>query len=159
MSNAEQGEQVNRALGELVSALIENLVIDVQHKRVTFDAHSHWSDGEHRYSVAFEGVASFYVVLGAKEGRFAPPRADRFPGDTAVAECDDASYLPEKVDGVRFRAVPGTFVSTWAADFDTHPNFLISLGDQILLLEARLVRINDETFEVGYVSDLPVVGQ
>ncbi len=87
------------------------------------------------------------------------PLADRFPGDTAVGDCDGASYFPEEVDGVRFRAVPGTFVSTWAADFDTHPNFLISLGDYLLWLEARLVRVNDETFEVGYVSDLPVDGQ
>ncbi len=74
-------------------------------------------------------------------------------------ECDDATYFPETVDGVRFRAVPGTCVSSWAADFDTHPNFLIALGAKILLLEARLVRINDETFDVGYVSDLPVDGQ
>jgi hypothetical protein len=159
MDGMTEHEQVNRALGQLESALVENLVIDVQHKRITFDAHSRWSDEEHRYSVVFEGVASFYVVLGAKERRFDPPLADRFPGDTAVLDCDGASYLPEEVNGVRFRAVPGTFVSTWAADFDTHPNFLISLGDYILLLEARLVRVNDETFEVGYVPDLPVDGQ
>ena len=73
MDGMAEHEQVNRALGQLESALVENLVIDVQHKRITFDAHSRWSDGEHRYSVAFEGVASFYVVLGAKEARFDPP--------------------------------------------------------------------------------------
>ncbi len=159
MSDMAEHEQVARALGEIVSAYVENLVIDVPHKRVTLEAHSLWGDGEHRYVVSFEGVTSFYVVLGAKEARFRPPRPDRFPGDTFIGECDDVTYDSEGVGHVRIHARPDTFVSTWAKDFTTQPNFLIALGDQILLLEARLVRINDETFEVGYVSDLPVDGQ
>ena len=106
-------------------------------------------------TVIFEGVASFYAVSGAKEGRFGPARADRFPGETLMGVCDATSFFPEDIDGVRFRAVPGTWVSNWAADFDMHPNFLISIGSYILLIQASRVRVDDNVFEVGYVSDNP----
>ena len=154
MGSAELSEQVNSALAVLESANIDELMIDVAHKKINVEATSHWGKLRH-HTVIFEGVASFYSVLGAKEGRFDPPVADRFPGDTLVGDCDGASYFPEDVDGVRFRAVPGTVVSRWAADFDTHPNFLITIGDYILLIEARQVRVDDAALEVGYVRDTP----
>ncbi len=159
MDSAELSEQVNSALGELESADIDDVIIDMAHKKITIQASSLWSSGVRYDTVIFEGVASFYAVSGAKEARFNPARADRFPGDTLISDCDAASFFPQDVDGVRFRAVPGTWVSNWAADFDTHPNFLISIGGYILLIEASRVRVDDNVFGVGYVRDNPSEGQ
>ncbi len=159
MDSAELSEQVNSALGVLESTNIDDLTIDLAHKKITIQASSLWGSGMRYNTVIFEGVASFYAVSGAKEGRFDPAREDRFPGDTLIGDCDATNYFPEDVDGVRFRAVPGAWASNWAADFDTHPNFLISIGGYILLVEASQVRVDDAAFEVGYVRDTPPEAQ
>ena len=158
MDSAKLSEEVNGALGILESAHIDDLTIDMAHKKITIEATTHWGRPQH-HTVTFEGVASFYAVSDAKEGRFDPAREDRFPGDTLIGDCDATNYFPEDVDGVRFRAVPGAWASNWAADFDTHPNFLISIGGYILLVEASQVRVNDAAFEVGYVRDTPPEAQ
>ena len=37
--------------------------------------------------------------------------------------------------------------------YNTRPNFVVEMGDQQMLIEARLVRIDDKTFEVGFIEN------
>lgn len=155
MNSAGQSEEVSRALGLLQAGKIENMTIDVAHRLMSFEVSALWSGSVEHHSVTFEGMASFYVVFGAKDERFVPHGADRFPGDTLVGECDDAAYYPEGFGEVLIRARSGSWESNWVGDFTTRPNFLVTINDFIVLVEARLVRIDDMTFEVGYVHDAP----
>jgi hypothetical protein len=153
MSSPAEGNPVSLALGILESARISNLNIDVQHHTLSLQSYALWGGQEERHTIVFEGVASFYIVQGAKEARFDTPRADRFPGDTLIGTCDWEEYYPKGIGQIQVHVKADAWASQWIDNIRTRPNFMISLGAKTILLEARLVRIDDTTIEVGYIQD------
>ena len=73
-----------------------------------------------------------------------------------IGEWTYAGYYPTGVGTVRIHAKPGSWESGWVVRYNTHPNFAVEMGDQQMLIEARLVRIDGKPFEVGFIeNDLP----
>ena len=71
MSETIDSEQVNNALALPDAGMIETLTFDVLRQTITFQVHQTWNPHHEEWHMAvFEGVASFYAVLGSGEGRF-----------------------------------------------------------------------------------------
>jgi hypothetical protein len=154
VSEAIESEQVNDALALPDAGMIETLTFDVLRQTITFQVHQTWNPHHEEWHMAvFEGVASFYVVRWPGEWKFKEV-FNRPPTEfTTVGEWTSAGYHPEGVGQVRIHAKPGSWEEGWVGRYSTRPNFSIEIGRGMLLIEARVVRVDDQIFEVGFIHD------
>ncbi len=154
MNEAIDSEEVNNTLGILEPAMIETLTFDVLRQTITFQVHQTWNPRHEEWHTAvFEGVASFYAVLGSEQGRFTDVFSRTPKGDTIIGEWTSAGYYPEGVGEVCIHAKPSSWEEGWVGRYSTRPNFAIEIGSAMLLIEARVVRVDDQTFEVGFIQE------
>lgn len=151
-----EDDNLETALANLEAGTIEALVIDVLRQTITFQIHQLWF-GEHEQHVAvFEDVASFYMILGSDATRFEWLRKRPVTEKEVIGEWTSAGYYPDGVGTVRIHSKPGSWESGWVIRYNTRPNFAVEIGGAVMLIEARLVRIDGKPFEVGFIeSNMP----
>jgi hypothetical protein len=153
MSEAIDGDEVNGVLGVLEAGTIETLTIDVLLQTITFQICAIWGQRKEQHTAVFEGVASFYAVMYPGELKFKEVFNRRPTEFATVGEWTSAGYYPEGVGEVRIHAKPGSWEEGWVGRYSTRPNFAIEIGRAMLLVEARVVRVDDQTFEVGFIQE------
>jgi hypothetical protein len=154
--NGDKGEDdddLETALANLEAGTIEALVIDVLRQTITFHVQTLWGEEPEQHVAVFEDIASFYMILGSDKKRFEWLRTGLVADRQVIGEWTSAGYYTESVGTVRIHAKPGSWESGWVARYNTHPNFAVEMRDTIMLIEARLVRIDGRSFEVGFIEN------
>ena len=151
-SKGSEDISLETALANLEAGTIEALDFDVLRQTITFRVHQLWFGVHEQHVAIFEDVASFYMILGSDSKRYDWLLKRPATSKTAIGEWTSAYFYPDGVGTVRIHAKPGSWESGWVVRYNTHPNFVVEMGDQQILIEARLVRIDGKTFAVGFVE-------
>ena len=154
--DGEDDDDLVTELANLESGTINAVDIDVLHQTITFHVQTRWGPEPEPHVAIFEDVASFYMILGSDAKRYEWLRKRPVTEKKGIGEWTSAGYYPESVGTVKIHAKPGSWESGWVIRYSTHPNFVVEMGDQQMLIEARSVRIDGRSFEVGFIeSDSP----
>jgi hypothetical protein len=151
--DSNDDDDLETTFANLEAGTIEALEINVLRQTIAFHVQTRWGAEPETHVVIFEDVASFYVILGPDVKRFEWLRTGLVKVRQVIGEWTSAGYYPESVGTVQIHAKPGSWESGWAVRYNTHPNFAVEMRDAMMLIEARLVRIDDRPFEVGLIEN------
>jgi hypothetical protein len=158
-NDGEDDDDLVTELANLESGTIKALDINVLRQTITFHVQTQWGPEPEPHVAVFEDVASFYMVLGSDAKRYEWLRTGLLTDRQVIGEWTSAGYYSESVGTVRIHTKPGSWESGWVIRYNTHPNFVVELRDAVMLIEARLVRIDDKPFEVALIeNDSPDIG-
>ena len=127
-------------LDTMESALIDGMNINLKQDTITL-----WLKSDHKgmtepIEITFEEVSAFYYLDEYRQGSpVKNPRREQLNAISFYSEGFGQFAAIEVVDGIES---PPFVVS--------YPNFIISTMDRSLLIEARTVKINGQTYRVGY---------
>lgn len=127
-------------LDTMGSALINGLNINLKQDTITLWLTTNHMDLDKLIEITFEEVSAFYYL---DEHRQAQPLRngprEQLSAISFYSEGFGQFAAIEVIDGVE----SAPFVVSY-------PNFIISMKDRSLLIEARTVKINGQTYRVGY---------
>lgn len=127
-------------LDTMGSALIDGMNINLKQDTITLWLKPDTRGPSSPVEITFEEVSAFYYLDEHRQAPplLAPPK-DQLSAISFYSEGFGQFAAIEVVDGVES---PPFVVS--------YPNFIISMMDRSLLIEARTVKINGQTYRVGY---------
>lgn len=129
-----QRTELQQQLDQLWAAVIDQITFDPLRNRIEIAVHA-IDDGETSHAkLVFEDLAAFRFLHNTGEDRKMIGEYEE--GDQL--ELSLVKHFPNGVEGVQ-------------ADFV--PNFVIEMYQQVLHLEARVVIVDGERFEVGFVNN------
>lgn len=127
-------------LDTMGSALIDGMNINLKQDTITLRLKSDTIGLSNPIEITFEEVSAFYYLDEHRQAQpMLGPQKEQLSAISFYSEGFGQLAAIEVVDGVES---PPFVVS--------YPNFIISMMDRSLLIEARTVKINGQTYRVGY---------
>lgn len=127
-------------LDTMGSALIDGMNINLKQDTITLRLKPDHMNLTDPIEVTFEEVSAFYYLDEHQQAQpMRNPSRDQLSAISFYSEGFGQFAAIEVVDGIES---PPFVVS--------YPNFIISMMDRSLLIEARTVKINGQTYRVGY---------
>jgi hypothetical protein len=148
MEPSEMEQKVNYALGPLWATVIEEFTVDITHHTIVLlvavgDDHQPRAAWE-RHRLRFEQVASFlYRASVGDELRHISANDNDPDNYSELSEIDYADF-------VATLSVKNSELEGPGWDDQMVVNFILEIWDATLFIEASVVWIDDQRFEVGY---------
>lgn len=132
------------SINELWDNIIEDMTIDVLNHTITFKTKAIRTGSITRHELQFREVSAFYFVGNNGEQRF-----DLLPRETGdFLEITAIWHYPNGVGKISIAAT----AEEWAEQFYSNANFSIEIWSAILFIEAKKIVIDQEVFEIDYLS-------
>lgn len=127
-------------LDTMGSALIDGMNINLKQDTITLRLKPNHMGLTDPIEITFEEVSAFYYLDEHRQAQpLRNPTSETLSAISFYSEGFGQFAAIEVVDGIES---PPFVVS--------YPNFIISMMDRSLLIEARTVKINGQTYRVGY---------
>jgi len=125
-------------------SLIDRMNIDLRQDTITLILKPQNMDLYDPVEITFEEVSSFYYLDENRQPQpyRTTPTSNRIDAISYYSEGFGQFAAIEVINGVE----KGPFAVSY-------PNFIVTMMDRSLLIEARTVKINGQTFRVGYPSN------
>ena len=125
-------------LNQLWGGYIEEFDINLKLHQISLDVHMYGVDDEKIFSLVFKGVSSYYFTGGMGSARFDKPA-------WLKSELSEI-YFTDYIDKIK----QTNLEKKKRPEYHSYSNFWLEMFTSVLLIEARKVVINGESFDLDY---------